>query len=336
MQYINIKKQLLSGLGDTAQAYYTDDDLDVAIQRSVSAYSQYFPSLKALGTCVFTKPVATGSTTFEMIGGFPAAGVVYILGYGSPVNEQITVSSVAYTEWNTTIITTTTEVINAYYPGMLVSLVPSTTGTPVLGLQLEANQDTYQLPLDFLRVDAPSFSIAIGDRAYYKQSNAYYDESEAIFNRLNASGYGMSQGWAAGGSGGYPGAFPTSGGAIPNPFQTGVLGSGGATVYNFILGDFPFVQITPVPLGTNLLTFKYYGLQTLATLSNDLMEIVVLYAIYAAAQAKAQQFLERGDTKTEDYTETNSKIAATMQSLAESAHSKWMTLGPSRPYITSG
>ena len=327
MQELKAKTTLLSALGDAEGEIYGKQDIEDALRRSLLAYSTYFPALRNMGQATLVEPCMTGATSLTIIGGFPAPGKAFTLGYGSTISETITIATVEFTPFSTYSITLTAPIVNSYYAGMLVS--PQGNTQPSIGLQMVQGVDTYQLPLDFIEVEPESWSIAIGERPTYKAQDNYYDETQVIFNRLNSTGYGRSQGWST--FSGY--GYPLYGNPFAQPSVSGLTPSD--LVFQFLPGDIPFLSLnTPSPSNT-LLTFQYYGIQIWPTISNDKAEIISLYAQYAALEARASVYLYGGDVEVEDYKEVNSNIGKILLAQANAALKKWNAY-VQRPYITAG
>ena len=214
---------------------------------------------------------------------------------------------------------------------MLVS-VPLVAGQtqPVLGLQLNPNQDTYQLPLDFLAVEPASWSVAVGERPSYRVTDAYYDESQVLFGRLNSTGYGRSQGWST-----YSGAgYPIYGNAFAQPSKSGL--NTDELVFDFTVGDISFMRMSSPATTSYLLTFNYYGVQHFCSIPNSELEAISLYAQYVCLLSRANGTLARGDVEIEDYKEVNSKIAAGYKAQAMEAYTRWADLVKYRVYCTAG
>ena len=114
MQTTTAKTTLLSALNDPQGSTYSNQDIEAALNRSLIAYSYYFPAERAMGQGTLVSSVKSGSTSFEMIGGFPAVGTTYTIGYGSFASENCTVTSVEYTPFNTYNITISAPLANQY------------------------------------------------------------------------------------------------------------------------------------------------------------------------------------------------------------------------------
>lgn len=276
---------LKAGLVDQAGVVWDSDTRAKGAMRAALAYSNYRPVLRRFSTGNLFSPCSAGDATITVIGGVWRVGDSVRL-FDANV-ETRTVSAVAIVEETTEPIpamTLTLSVVttSAHPAGTLVQRLP-TSGQSVAGLNVLAQQDTYALPLDWLRPDQASLDLAVGATADVRHEMSFYDASYGIAGALSGVGYGSASNFV----GGYLGGgtwFPMAGGNALAP------GAGlSQTLYRFLRSEPPMLVITPTPTEAAVLDFYYYGAHTIASIPGGDMEPVLCYALYAVLMAMASR-----------------------------------------------
>lgn len=318
-------EMLAESLGDPDGAIYTAGNRKYAANRALREYSRYRPYQRRIGTghVFLTAPAA--QTYANVIGGpFVAGDSVLVDPYTSASETKTVLSFAAESETArqavaTSKLTLTAGLTNQHESGAMVAKVTA-------GLVLQASQQMYYMPPDFIRVHEDSFAITTGRKAPGNRRASYYDGAYDASLAFDGSGVSGSIGYG-----------PVSPGAYPYPAGAPIPGvTAGNLRFQWIPGNVVILRVINPPLVAVTLDFDYYGSHVFETLPDSDSEPIINYARYVALSAKASAIASKPDYQEGDVRRWGSRSATALRLEANEARDDFDIKIRRAPFMTAG
>ena len=336
MDFTNYDNNVAQQLGDPLGCIYPQATRLSAEVSAVLEYSRYRPCLRRLGNGEVFIDAQIGQNYIDVVGGPFLPNDVITIDPLLSSTETATITSMvpeAASSTQTCRITRLNLQANLTKLHTSGSMLTKLSSTVVGGISLIAGQDTYALPLDWIRIEIESFDLTIGAKSQVRRGNGFYDAAYVISNELSGVGGGLGSNFMAlGGSlGGLltPFALTPSGQPISNTsFEI---------VYRFLSNNTPQLIVTPVPVVPSVLDFYYYGGHTFNSLPDKDMDPCIDYARYKVLSAQASVMAAQIDYAIQgSVRQTPSASARSLREEALVAYNAWRKKIVLMPYVTNG
>ena len=332
MDSTRFDRTLAEQLGDSDGLVYGPTLRQTALAAAVRAYSRYRGFKRRYGTGHLYMGAPVGTDTIFAVGGPFAAGSTITLDYGASYSETVVILSVSMATPEDLLVSAATKIkltavlTKQHNEGGFIS---QTT----LGLTIAAGVDMYLLPPDFIEPDRDSWDMATGARRWVKRTESFYDGVYRQSELIGGVGYGQSTTFRPGTGlgGGFVGVPANSAGTVSTAGSVG-----NETLFEFIDGYPPMLQISPVPQIAYSFDFRYIAQALPANIPDEAFDALIAQAHAVCLESRIAVLGQSGDAKEDDVSESPSATIKALRDAADAQRKVFYGYVAGIPLATSG